>query len=56
MKPDLTIESNRKLPGGMMTFPELFDDARDGEEFGRVLNALFCALEVAIASEEDAEE
>lgn len=35
-----------------MTFPELFDNAKDGEEFGKVLGALFVALEEAIAVEE----
>jgi len=36
-----------------MTIPEQLDSATDGEQFGRVIQGLFAALEHAI--EEDAE-
>ena len=35
------------------TLPEALDAARDGKEFGQVLQGLFSALEEAMAAEKD---
>jgi len=37
----------------MRTFPEMLDDARDGEEFGDLIQALLWSLEPTIYSTEE---